>query len=92
MHNFSLQLTKNFIKTTETKNCMKNKISKWLIYHVSFPILCRIHKFMDYYAKDIVGISAYDFYHMGDVSLVQDAHLKCTYEIMFFCIFFPFEL
>lgn len=32
---------------------------------------------MDYFAKDIVGISAYDFYHAGDVALIQGHHAKC---------------
>ncbi|XP_032241462.1 protein similar isoform X2 [Nematostella vectensis] len=36
----------------------------------------RIHKFMDYFAKDIVGISAYDFYHAGDVAVIQGHHAK----------------
>ena len=32
---------------------------------------------MDYVAKDIVGMSAYDFYHGGDVALIQNHHAKC---------------
>ena len=37
----------------------------------------RIHKFMDYFARDIVGISAYDFYHANDVTAIQGHHAKC---------------
>lgn len=39
---------------------------------------------MDYLAKDIVGISAYDFYHAGDVALIQGHHAKCmlNYSIL----------
>ncbi|KAK2561643.1 Neuronal PAS domain-containing protein 3 [Acropora cervicornis] len=36
----------------------------------------RIHKFMDYFARDIVGISAYDFYHANDVTAIQGHHAK----------------
>ena len=42
-----------------------------------FHLICRIHKFMDYVAKDIVGMSAYDFYHGSDVALIQQHHAKC---------------
>lgn len=38
---------------------------------------------MDYLAKDIVGISAYDFYHAGDVALIQNHHAKCKYNTLF---------
>ena len=40
-------------------------------------ISCRIHKFMDYFARDIVGMSAYDFYHGNDVAVIQGHHAKC---------------
>lgn len=36
----------------------------------------RIHRFMDYFARDIVGISAYDFYHANDISAIQGHHAK----------------
>lgn len=36
----------------------------------------RIHKFMDYFARDIVGISAYDFYHGNDIAIIQSHHAK----------------
>ncbi|KAL9958944.1 hypothetical protein ACROYT_G036022 [Oculina patagonica] len=36
----------------------------------------RIHKFMDYFARDIVGMSAYDFYHGNDVAVIQSHHAK----------------
>ena len=32
---------------------------------------------MDYFARDIVGISAYDFYHGNDVAVIQSHHAKC---------------
>lgn len=32
---------------------------------------------MDYLARDIVGISAYDFYHGNDVAVIQGHHAKC---------------
>ncbi|XP_068689163.1 uncharacterized protein [Montipora foliosa] len=36
----------------------------------------RIHKFTDYFARDIVGISAYDFYHANDIGIIQGHHAK----------------
>ena len=32
---------------------------------------------MDYFARDIVGISAYDFYHGSDIAVIQSHHAKC---------------
>ena len=32
---------------------------------------------MDYFARDIVGMSAYDFYHGNDVAVIQGHHAKC---------------
>lgn len=47
----------------------------------------RIHKFMDYFARDIVGISAYDFYHANDVTAIQGHHAKCKQPLccLVFC-------
>jgi len=34
---------------------------------------------MSFSARDIVGLNAYDFYHLNDASIVQDAHTDCKY-------------
>ena len=34
---------------------------------------------MDYFARDIVGISAYDFYHANDIAVIQGHHAKCKH-------------
>ena len=59
-----------------------------LVPYVVTPV-CRIHKFMDYVAKDIVGMSAYDFYHGSDVALIQGHHAKCKFVCLFVCLFIP---
>lgn len=41
---------------------------------------------MDYFARDIVGISAYDFYHANDISAIQGHHAKCKHAF-----FLPFD-
>ena len=46
----------------------------------------RIHKFMHYFARDIVGISAYDFYHANDVTAIQGHHAKCKQPL--WCLVF----
>jgi len=38
---------------------------------------------MDYFARDIVGISAYDFYHASDIAVIQGHHAKCKDEMVF---------
>jgi len=37
----------------------------------------KIRKYMDFTAKDIVGLSAYEFYHLNDMMVVQEAHSDC---------------
>ena len=36
---------------------------------------------MDLTAKDIVGQSAYEFYHAEDMNVIQDAHAICKWHI-----------
>lgn len=37
----------------------------------------KIRKYMNFTARDIVGMSAYEFYHLNDMMIVQDAHTDC---------------
>eukprot|EP00111_Clytia_hemisphaerica_P005552 TCONS_00016101-protein len=37
----------------------------------------KIRKYMNFTAQDIVGMRAYDFYHLKDSHIVQDAHNDC---------------
>ena len=46
-------------------------LQKFLRFYV------RIRKYMDLTAKNIVGQSAYEFYHMDDMDVIQDAHAVC---------------
>ena len=34
---------------------------------------------MNFTAQDIVGMRAYDFYRLKDMSIVQDAHNDCKF-------------
>lgn len=40
---------------------------------------------MNFTAQDIVGMCAYDFYHLKDMSIVQDAHTDC--KILLFLLY-----
>lgn len=45
--------------------------------------LFRIRKYMNFTARDIVGMSAYEFYHLNDMMIVQDAHTDCELNYLF---------
>lgn len=38
---------------------------------------------MNFTARDIVGMSAYEFYHLNDMMIVQDAHTDCELNYLF---------
>ena len=43
--------------------------------------LFRIRKYMNFKARDIVGLSAYEFYHSNDMQIVHKGHHDCKFML-----------